>query len=84
MKVAIVHIGNSRGIRLPKAVLEQCNLTDEADLDVRDGQVILRAARRTRSGWEAAFAAMRKASDDRLLDADAAAVSAWDLDEWRW
>lgn len=84
MKVTIVHIGNSRGVRLPKAVMEQCNLTDEADLDVRDGQVILRATQHARSGWEAAFTAMRKAGDDTLLNADAAATSAWDRNEWHW
>lgn len=84
MKVAIVRIGNSRGIRLPKAVLEQCDLGDEADLEVKNGQVVIRSARRPRSGWEAGFAAMHGGGDDALLDADTRNETDWDEREWRW
>ncbi|MGH8282260.1 MAG: AbrB/MazE/SpoVT family DNA-binding domain-containing protein [Gammaproteobacteria bacterium] len=84
MKVAIVRIGNSKGIRLPKAILEQCNLNHEADLAVRDGQVLIRPVHRVRAGWDAAFEAMRKAGDDALLDTNAKTMTAWDRSEWRW
>lgn len=84
MKVAIVRIGNSRGIRLPKTVLEQCDLGDEADLEVKNGQVVIRSARRPRSGWEASFTAMHEAGDDALLDADTHSATAWDERDWRW
>lgn len=57
MKVAPVKIGNSRGVRLPKAVLEQCGFTDEAELTVQKGRIVLApAARKPREGWEEAFA----------------------------
>ncbi|MGH8396972.1 MAG: AbrB/MazE/SpoVT family DNA-binding domain-containing protein [Gammaproteobacteria bacterium] len=84
MKVAIVRIGNSKGIRLPKAILEQCNLDDEADLAVRDGQVLIQPLHRVRSGWDAAFEAMQKADDDALLDTNVETTTAWDRSEWRW
>jgi len=84
MKVAIVRIGNSKGIRLPKAVLEQCALGDEADLEVQDGQVVIRSTRRPRIGWESSFAAMHNAGDDALLDTEAHQETAWDAREWRW
>ena len=84
MKVAIVRIGNSKGIRLPKTVLEQCALDDEAELDVRNGEVIIRSVHQPRAGWETSFAAMRKAGDDTLLDAAALGETAWDSTEWRW
>ena len=32
MKVQIVRIGNSKGIRLPKVVIEQCGFGDAAEL----------------------------------------------------
>jgi antitoxin MazE len=57
MKVAIVPVGNSRGVRLPKAVLEQCRFTDAAELSVEDGRVVLTPINATRAGWAAAFAA---------------------------
>ncbi len=84
MKVAIIRIGNSKGIRLPKLVLEQCHLGEEADLDVREGQVVIRSVRQPRFGWDTAFAGMREAGDDILLDADARTGTAWDGTEWRW
>lgn len=39
MKVSVIPIGNSRGVRLPKAVLEACAFTDAAELTIEDGRV---------------------------------------------
>jgi len=57
MKVAIIPIGNSRGVRLPKAVLEQVGLGDEAELTVENDRIILTALGAPRRGWAEAFAA---------------------------
>lgn len=57
MKVAIIPIGNSRGVRLPKAVLDQCQLTDSAELSVEDGRIVLTPVREPRAGWVEAFTA---------------------------
>ena len=57
MKVALVPIGNSRGVRLPKAVLEQVGFNAEAELTIEDGRLVLEPVRETREGWAAAFAA---------------------------
>jgi antitoxin MazE len=57
MKVAIVPIGNSRGIRLPKAVLEQVGLKNEAELSVENGRIVLGPLPARHHGWEEAFAA---------------------------
>jgi prevent-host-death family protein len=43
MKVRIVRIGNSQGIRIPKLLLEQTGLRDEVELEVRAGSLVLRA-----------------------------------------
>lgn len=52
----LVRIGNSRGIRLPKAVIEQAGLKDTVELTVRDGAVILRSPpRNPRAGWRESF-----------------------------
>jgi antitoxin MazE len=56
MKVAIVPIGNSRGVRLPKVVLEQLGFGAEAELEVEDGRLTLTPLRTVRSGWAEAFA----------------------------
>ena len=82
MKSRIIRIGNSRGIRVPKALLEQAQLPEEVELQAEPGRLIVRAARRPRAGWAEAAATMRRQGDDRLLDPPA--VTAFDAEEWRW
>lgn len=83
MKVAIVRIGNSRGVRLPKAVLEQCALGNEADLEIEHGRVVIRPSRQPREGWDEGFADMHQSGDDALLDVERIR-STWDEHEWQW
>lgn len=82
MKVSVVRIGNSRGIRIPKAVLEQVGLEKEAEMEVRGTQLIIRAATHPRAGWATAFAKMEQRGDDRLLDSPS--PTKWDETEWQW
>ena len=51
MKARLVRIGNSRGVRLPKPLIEEAGLTDEVEVRVREGAVIIVPAARPRSGW---------------------------------
>lgn len=71
MLVSLIRIGNSKGVRLPKAVIEQAGLEDEIDLEVKDGKVILSAPRPARAGWEAAAQECHDAGQDDLADWDA-------------
>ena len=68
MKTRIVQIGNSRGIRLPKVLLEEAQLADEVELRAERGRIVIRAAGRPRAGWAAAARRMRERGEDRLLD----------------
>lgn len=73
MKVSLIQVGNSRGVRLPKAVLDQCEFTNEVELTVEDGRVVLTPIKSPRSGWTEAFAAtpadQLSAEDHEWLDA---------------
>jgi antitoxin MazE len=82
MKAALVRIGNSKGIRLPKPILEQCGIEDEVELEVEDDRLIVRPARAPRAGWNEAFAERARQGDDSLLDEGL--TSSWDESEWRW
>lgn len=73
MHISLVKIGNSRGVRLPKSVIEAAGLKDDLDLEVRDGAVIVRNAKTTRSGWAQAAAACHAAGADDLNDWDVTA-----------
>lgn len=78
----VVKIGNSRGIRIPHAILEQIGLTDEVEMKIDGDRLIIQSAHRARQGWDEHFAAMAAAGDDRLLDEGV--ISQWDEDEWEW
>ena len=85
MKTKVIKIGNSRGIRLPKVVLNQVGINDELDLEVEQDRIILRPIHQRRIGWRKAFAQMASKSDDGLLDADSVlSQSSWDDEEWTW
>lgn len=67
MKARIVAIGNSRGVRIPKPLLEQAGLAGEVELHVENGRVVIAPVRRPRAGWAAA-AALRARGEDGVLD----------------
>jgi antitoxin MazE len=83
MKTTLVSIGNSRGVRIPKPLIEQCGLTGTIEMDIRDRMVIIYSPRRTRSGWGKAFQQMSRLGDDKLLDPQPIATR-WDDEEWQW
>jgi len=73
MHVRLINIGNSQGIRLPKTVIEQANLSEELDLEVRDDSIVIRSSRQTREAWAESALACHKAGEDRLDDWDGTA-----------
>jgi antitoxin MazE len=81
MKVDIVPIGNSRGIRIPKALLEQCGFKNDVEMTVEDNRLVLSPTGRTRSGWEEAFKAMAAKHEDKLLDMP---TNEFDESDWQW
>jgi antitoxin MazE len=83
MKTRIVSIGNSKGIRIPKPLLEQTGLHGEVDIRANGNSLVIRPATKPRAGWGAQFREMARRGDDRLLD-DVVSLSKWDEDEWEW
>jgi antitoxin MazE len=78
----LVQIGNSRGIRLPKAVLAEAQLEGEVELKAEPGCIIIRSVKSARMGWEEAAREMRARGDDRLIDPTV--PTHFDRKEWRW
>ncbi len=76
MRVSLIRIGNSRGIRIPKRILEQCRVEKELELVVEDEEIRLRPIHRgPREGWREAILSMQEqhgteAPDTEWLDAD--------------
>lgn len=78
----IVKIGNSRGVRLPKLLIEQMGFTKDVEIVVQRGQLVLRPVTRPRRGWDEQFLAMAEHGDDKLIDEPIS--TQWDRSEWKW
>lgn len=80
MEVRVRKIGNSRGILIPAALLEACNITDRVDLEQQNGKLIIQRPKIPRKGWFDTY------SEDQLFTEEA---QDWvDLDvaegDWEW
>ena len=84
MRASIIRIGNSRGIRIPRAMLEQVGLREAVELEVRAGELVIRPIDEPRRGWDEAFRRMAEQGDDGLLDRESIGPTAWDESEWEW
>ena len=78
----IVKIGNSRGFRVPKALLDQADLPEEVELRAEPGRLVVTAAQPPRAGWADAAKQMHASGDDELLDRTHS--SQFDEQEWEW
>lgn len=67
METAIIKIGNSKGLRLSKTILEKYNIKDKVELILEKGQIILKPIEVPRKNWEIAFKEMNSEKDDELL-----------------
>lgn len=82
MKLRIIPIGNSRGIRIPKVILEHCHVEDEVELETEGDRIIVKPVRRApRKGWEKAFLKMKSRKEDRMLIDDGLDL---DSEDWEW
>lgn len=80
METSIIKIGNSRGLRLSKVILDKYNIKDKVLLVLEKGQIVLRPVAEPRKGWAKEFEKMRENSDDKLLMNDI--FEEENLEEW--
>jgi antitoxin MazE len=82
MKTKIVRIGNSRGVRIPKPLLEQAGLEENVELRVVESGIIIRGADAPRTGWGEAAERLGARGGDALLDGPVA--TDFDKTDWVW
>jgi antitoxin MazE len=83
MRTEIVRIGNSRGIRIPKPIIEQCGFGESVELRVEKNRLIISPQGLARQGWEEAFAAAGSSADDELL-LESVGQNEFDRKGWEW
>lgn len=79
MRARLVRIGNSRGLRLAKPLLEEAGLTDEVNITAAPGVLTITPVASPRAGWAEAAAAVAPSG---LLDQPGA--TRFDDQEWEW
>lgn len=83
MQISLIQIGNSRGVRLPQNIIEQCGFRDTVEAELIDHCLVLKPSSKARSNWEKIFRAETDAEDDER-DEVLAMQHAWDEEEWQW
>jgi antitoxin MazE len=84
MQTEIIKIGNSKGIRIPKAVLEQCGFNGKVEMQVQGNQLVLsKPARKPREGWAESARLCHARGDDKLLFPESM-LNEFDKTEWTW
>jgi antitoxin MazE len=82
MKARLVRIGNSRGVRLPKPLIAEAGLSEEVELRVRGGAIVIARVALPRSGWAEAARQLHQRGEDALPDPPTS--TRFDEREWKW
>ena len=78
-----MRVGNSRGIRIPKSLIEHCGFGDAVELYVEQDRLVIAPDRPARHGWKEAFSATGSSAQDPLL-LDTLPQNTFDAEEWTW
>lgn len=82
MIIPIVPIGNSKGIRIPKHILDSLDIQDKVELEIHEQEITIKSVyKKPRQGWDEAFSSMHKQSDDKLILSD---MNDTDIVDWEW
>jgi antitoxin MazE len=83
MKTRIVPIGNSRGIRIPRHLLEQTGLSDEVEIRATKNGIVVTRLVKPRAGWAEAARKLVESGAGELLDGGGPPTR-FDEEEWEW
>lgn len=82
MRVELVRIGNSRGIRIPERIIKQCGFGDTVELHVEQDRLVIAPDRPPRKGWSEAFAAAGGSLHNDPLLLEDMPPNKFDAEEW--
>ena len=67
MELKVIQIGNSKGVRLPKAVLDEMGNFTVADLQIKDGSIVITPKKEPRQGWAEGFKNFGQSEEEKGL-----------------
>ena len=80
-RTRIVRIGNSRGVRIPKRILEESGIEGEVTISLEEGEIVIRSVSAPREGWERKLSQM--VAEEGTGEAPTGATR-FDREEWEW
>lgn len=84
MLVDLIQIGNSRGIRLPKFLINQCGIKKTVDIEVVDSNLVLKPVNKARKGWAENILSSSSNNQDNDIKSFESVQNSWDETEWEW
>jgi len=63
-ELKIVKIGNSKGIRIPKSILQKYGFTDSIQIEEKENGILLHNSKTSKLNWEDTFKAMKSEKED--------------------
>ena len=80
MEVSLITIGNSKGIRIPKSLIDKYKMQNTLELILKKDHILLKPKGKARDGWEKSFQQMHESGEDQLMIPDVFTDEKWD--EW--
>ena len=82
MKAQIIQIGNSQGIRIPKALLLKTKISGDIELEVHPEGILIKNVNRPRSDWDERFRLAVEQYDE--LSNGERIPNSFEKKEWQW
>jgi len=81
----LIRIGNSQGIRIPKAVIAQARLEDkQLEFKIIDDGLLIQPVKKNREGWKEQIDKAIKTQESSEADQEWLAAPLVDEKDWEW
>ena len=83
MKVKLINIGNSKGLRLPKTIIQQYKIGEDLQIELQEDGILLKPLTKPRTGWSEQFETAVKPIEKQEKNW-IEARNRFDKEEWTW
>ena len=83
MKIKLINIGNSKGLRLPKTIIQQYKIGEDLQIELQEDGILLKPLTKPRTGWSEQFENAVKPNEKQEKNW-IEARNRFDKEEWTW
>jgi antitoxin MazE len=70
MRLKVIQVGNSKGIRIPKTILDEYGIKDEVEVDLKAEGISIKPLNKPRENWKEVMRELHVSGGDELLIPD--------------